>query len=759
MDEATKELLSKYKFEWADTWDKVKTLVSYCKQTGYFAHDFETSGHHPSHPDGYPTILSVSFQPFSAFVIPLGHPDSPFYENQEWLKVMQYLGRELVQNGRITKVMHNAKFEMQWWLKYGFRVRGVVMDSMLLKYTLNEERPHGLKPLVEIFFPEWAGYGIKGEDADRKTREDVVKFWSNIPLDILAPYGALDTDLCLRLAIILEPKVIEGGFYFLYRNLLEMASFNLAEVEMRGYKVDRGYLEGLMVSYKDKIESLRQRMYQVPALIKYEKKRIKRVKRELLEGLMAEKEKLEEQLDEEDDEKVLSGIRRKITNLEKKYSNYALGQGYTKSDMSKMEPFNPGSSKQLIEFLFTKDGLNLPILAYTVDKKTKKETKTPATSEDTLLELKLQDESGFIEALLEYRQATKLYSTYVVGIHEKLNPDDTLHGSFLIVGTVTGRLSSTDPNLQNMPRDTTASDIKYMFVCPPNKVMMQLDYSQAELRVASAWAQEKQMLEWFRTGHDVHLATACKKYGLEYDDIYPIYSNEEDPRYKEWKKKRKQAKTLNFGILYGQTANKLKDGLSEPGHPVSKEEAQEFLDDWHNTFPKMSKWIHKVQKQAEEHGYVRNPFGRKRRLPWARRKSADFNKYLKALRDAVNAPVQGAASDFALFSSILIREKIMRGELPSSIEQIGTIHDSIMFYLDPRDMNPKVVKQLFDICNNPDTQKYFGFTLKGITMQVDFELGLRWSLLKGYKEEEKYEEVYKECYTPNWWETKETGEQ
>lgn len=765
MDETTKELLSRYKFKWADTWDKVKELVSYCKQTGYFSHDWETSGHHPSHPDGYPTILSVAFQPYSSYVVPIGHFDSVFRENDEYIKVIKYIGRELVQNSRITKVMHNAKFEMEWWAKYGIKCRGVVLDTMLLKYTLNEEKPHGLKPLVEIFFPEWSGYSIKGEDSD-KSREELVKFWSNVPLDTLSPYCALDSDLCLRLAIMLEPKVIKGGFYYLYRNLLEMATYNLAEVEMRGYHVDVGYLDGLVSSYQDKISTLENKMRSVPSLVRFEKRKSVRVKKELLADLLKQKEALLEELDEIEgnssaDNKVASGIRRKITNIEKKYSNYAIGQGYTKKDLGRMEPINMKSPKQLIEFLFSEKGLGLPILSYTTDKKTKKETKTPATDEETLLELKNIDTSGFIDALLEYRQATKLYSTYVIGIRDKLNPDNTLHGSFLVHGTVTGRLSSTNPNLQNMPRDTTSSDIKHMFICPPGKVMMQLDYSQAELRVASAWAQEKQMLEWFRTNKDVHLSTCLKKYHAEdkYDEVKKILDAEDgSDKYVTWKTRRKQAKTINFGILYGQTAKKLSNSLSSPGNPVSVEEAQEFLDDWFKTFPKMAKWITKVQRDAETNGYVRSPFGRKRRLPWARRKREDFNKYLKALRDAVNAPVQGTASDYALFSSILIRERIMRGQLPKSISQIGTIHDSIMFYLDPKDMNPKVVKQLFDICNNPDTKKYFGFTLKGITMKVDFELGLRWNKLKGYHEDLKYEEVYKECYQPNWWENKETKE-
>lgn len=749
-----KDVLDNYHFSWAKTMVDVKKVVKYCKMTGYCAHDYETSGHLSSDHRGYPTCISIAFQPGYAYVIPLAHKDSPLRKGNKWKRILKYIGRELIQNDRIVKVAHNFKFEHGWWLKYGIRPRGVILDTMLMKYLLNEKRPHDLKSLAYSFFPQYANYSIKGEDTER-TPEEVVQFWSNVPLETLAPYNALDSDLCLRLAIYLEQRIRECGFYQLYRNLLEMASYNLAEVESRGYLVDRPYLDGLCESYKTKIEEAEAKMYAVPSLVKYNKKRVKAAKKALLDGLLEQIEIKTNELDNTTDKKKLGSLQRSITNLQKKYDNYSAGVGLTKKDKESLQPLNLKSVKQLIDFLYyNKYGLRLPIIKYTEDKKTKKPTKNPATSEDVLLELKDKDETGFIETLLKYREITKLYSTYIVGIRDILNPDNTLHGSFLIHGTVTGRLSSRNPNLQNMPRDTTAKDIKYMFVCPKGKVMMQLDYSQAELRVVAGWSQDKQMLEWFRVGHDIHLATACKKYKISYEDAYKIYSNEDDPDFKIWKVRRKQAKTIGFGVLYQQGPNHLKESLSTPDHKATKEEAIEFLDEWFDTFPRIRKFVKKQQKFAEEHGYIVSPFGRKRRLPEARNKR-EQGKYAKALRDAVNAPIQGTASDFALFSSILIREQIMQGKLPASIEQIGTIHDSLMFYLDPKDMNDEVVDHLFNICKDPDTQKYFGFKLKGITMAVDFELGLRWSKLKGYKRGTDYAEVYKDCYIDHWWENKE----
>ena len=200
-----------------------------------------------------------------------------------------------------------------------------------MKYLLNEKRPHDLKSLAYSFFPQYANYSIKGEDTER-TPEEGVQFWSNVPLETLAPYNALDSDLCLRLAIYLEQRIRECGFYQLYRNLLEMASYNLAEVESRGYLVDRPYLDGLCESYKTKIEEAEAKMYAVPSLVKYNKKRVKAAKKALLDGLLEQIEIKTNELDSTTDKKKLGSLQRSITNLQKKYDNYSAGVGLTKKD-------------------------------------------------------------------------------------------------------------------------------------------------------------------------------------------------------------------------------------------------------------------------------------------------------------------------------------------------------------------------------------------------------------------------------------------
>ena len=681
------------------------------------------------YPDSYPTILGVSFQPGSAWVIPLAHKESVFKENDEWVKVLQYFGREVIENPDIVKIGQNVKFEMNWWRKYGIQMVGRVFDTMLAKYLLDEEKPNGLKEIVARFLPEFAGYDLPGQPADKATREKVIEFWSNVPLNILSPYCALDSDLTFRLYIFFERRLIDNGFYQLFRNMMMMASRVLAEAEWRGMEIDTGYLKDLKGIYAEKIEACEYRLRNNPKILFYEKQRVKRVKKAIIQELLAEIEDIKK---ENPHAKTISTRQSKI-NLITSGINLHLLPNKTKE---LLEPINFGSQKQMVELLFTdQHGFNFDILRYTVDKKTKKETSNPSTDESVLEELKLQDESGFINNLLELRGLTTLNNTFIVGMWEKLYSTNKVHGSFLLHGTVTGRLSSKNPNLQNIPREATSSDIKKMFVAPKGKVLLQVDYSQAELRVLAAIAKEETMISWFATGKDVHLASACMKYNESYDDIIKIYKDESHPQYKIWVVRRKQAKTINFGIVYGQTAKKLAIGLSTDTHKVSIEEAQQFLDDFNEQFPRIAKFIKKQQTLAKKQGFVYNLFGRKRRLPNV--DSDNWGKKAEALRQAINAPIQGAASDFALFSSILIREDILFGGMPKSLEQVGTVHDSLIFYIDPVDL-AIAVPRIYNICRNPETKAWFDFEIKGVEMKVEFEVGSTWGKVIRYEQGEDY---------------------
>ena len=716
----------KYKYKLVTNWEELRQLVVYCKQTRYASTDFESSGTNAMYPGAFPTILGVSFQPGSAWIIPLAHKESPFLKDGEWKQVLRYFGREVIENPDIIKIGQNIKFEMNWWRKYGIIMIGRVFDTMLAKYLLDEERPHGLKEMVTRFIPEFDGYDLPGQPGPKAPTERKIEFWSNVPLQDLSKYCALDADLTFRLWVFFERRLIDNEFYTFFRNMMMMASRVLAEAEWRGVEIDRDYLKGLMEIYKVKIDECESRIKNNPMILKYDKARLKAVKKQMIIDLREEIKILKT----ERDNQVL------IKNREEKISRQLAGDYTTKKEREAIEPTNFNSPAQMIELLFeSPDGFMFDVIKFTVDKKTKKETERPSTDEDVLEELKHNDDSGFIKDLLELRGLTKLNSTYVVGMWERLNSKNKIHGSFLLHGTVTGRLSSRNPNLQNIPRDTTSSDIKKMFIAPPGKLLLQIDYSQAELRVLAAAAKERTMMEWFATGRDVHLASACQKWDFDYDEAYIYWKDEDHEKHKKWKARRKQAKTINFGIVYGQTARKLADSLSTDDYRVSHDEAQEFLDNFNDQFPAITRHIAKQQKFAKQNGFVYNLFGRKRRLPNV--DSDNWGKKSEALRQAVNAPIQGAASDFTLFSSVLIREHIRRNLLPQSLEQIGTVHDSLIFFIDAADIHLAIPK-LYQICRNPETKLWFNFEVKGIEMKVDFEIGKNWGDLYGYVPQENY---------------------
>jgi DNA polymerase-1 len=264
---------------------------------------------------------------------------------------------------------------------------------------------------------------------------------------------------------------------------------------------------------------------------------------------------------------------------------------------------------------------------------------------------------------------------------------------------------------------------------------MQLDYSQAELRVMAAQAGETNMIHWFKIGRDIHLAVACDVNQWDYNWAKDIMDNNHDNKdYIEIKVQRKKAKTINFGIIYGQTAKKLAIGL---GGTIR--EAELYLKDYNERFPKIAKFIKKQHKFVKNHGFVRNLFGRKRRLPNI--DHPDWGKSAEAQRQSVNAPIQGAASDYTLFSSILIWEKIRKGELPTSIIQAYTVHDSLGYFIYPKDLHT-VIPIMDEICKNPETKEWFGFQIDDVTMAVDFEISAEnWGKLDDYNAKTNYCEL------------------
>jgi DNA polymerase I-like protein with 3'-5' exonuclease and polymerase domains len=729
------------------TFAEIENVIKWCQETRYCSFDYETRAHGPLGPsykgknsdnpagpqfkEDKPTILGISFQIGFAYVIPLFHLESPF-SNREVLKIFTMLSQGIFENKEIIKIAHNFKFEYKWSTRYGCKFNGRIFDTMLAKYLLDEERPHGLKDLVALKFPEYAEYDDEVEECVKKGGG-----WHSVPLDTLSEYCALDCDMTLRLMIILEEKLMDMGFYLLFRNMTMMQTRVLAESEIQGFIIDKDYLYDLEEKEAKKIEETEEALQGHKKIRKFLKQRKKDHIKKLIENTQDEIRKIRS------GEIEYANIDRAIQNREEKVSRYLAGELVTNKEKIE-DRVNFNSTPQLRELLFTsKAGFKFGIVKYTLDKK-KQPTENPSTDEDVLLELELKDKSGFISNLLKLRGLNKIYSTYIKGPMKRINHKGRLNTDYLIHGTVTGRLSSKNPNLQNIPRGTTSNIIKRMFIPPKDHLILEVDYGQAELRVVAEISNDKTMIELFDKGYNIHVATACKANDCieDYDHIKKVVLKDENhPDNLFWTKQKKRAKVINFGIIYGQTPKMLAESLSLPGDPVTEEEARQFREEWLNLYPGVKRWFKKQERFLKKHGYVKNIFGRKRRLPgiW----DSQIGVQNKAIRDCINAPIQGASSDMTQFSSVVIREQVIKNEIIMSDyaefrNQLYTVHDSLGFYIQPKYIHT-VVPQLKAICENPQTQKYFGFQMKKVRMKVSAEIGLNWGELKDYNKEEDYQ--------------------
>ncbi len=312
------------------------------------------------------------------------------------------------------------------------------------------------------------------------------------------------------------------------------------------------------------------------------------------------------------------------------------------------EEFNMNSPKQLGEVLFEKMQL---------DPKAKK-TKSGqyATGEDILQKLSAKHE--IIQHILEYRTYQKLKSTYVDALPLQIDKEDhRVHTNFSQTTAATGRLSSLNPNLQNIPiRTLRGQQIRGAFVANPGNKIIAADYSQIELRLIAAISEEENMIKAFQNGEDIHASTASKLFGIPLEEVT--------------KTQRSQAKTVNFGILYGQGAF----GLAEQTG-LSRKEAKEMIESYFETYPKLKKYMADQVIKAQEMGYVETILHRKRHLKDIN--SANFVVKAHAERNAVNAPIQGSAADVIKLAMIKIDEKLTEQNLKTKM--LLQVHDELVF--------------------------------------------------------------------------------
>ena len=316
--------------------------------------------------------------------------------------------------------------------------------------------------------------------------------------------------------------------------------------------------------------------------------------------------------------------------------------------------FNIASPKQVGEVLFGEMKI--------VDKPKKTKTGQYVTSEEVLQQLR--SKAPIVDHILEHRGLKKLLGTYVDALPKLINPHTGhIHTSFNQAVTATGRLSSSDPNLQNIPvRGEDGKEIRKCFIPEPRCLFFSADYSQIELRVMAHLSGDKNMIEAFREGYDIHAATAARIYKEDINDVT--------------RDQRTKAKRANFGIIYGITVFGLAERLE-----ISRDEAKQLIDGYFETFPQVHDYMEKAKQLAREHGYAETFFHRRRYLPDITSHNATVRNF--AERNAINAPIQGSAADIIKIAMIRIYERFRREGIKSKM--ILQVHDELNFSVLPEE--------------------------------------------------------------------------
>ena len=466
----------------------------------------------------------------------------------------------------IPKAVHGSKELCRALLSEGITPGGILFDTEVAAYLLSPaDGSYDLEKLGLTYynqeFPKAAAYRTDGAFG---------------PLaDPAAPTAALvsHTALIRRLSHTLARRLEELGMDKLYREVELPLCPVLAEMELAGFRIDRGALAVFGEMLAGRIDRCQGEIYR------------------------------------------LAG-----------------------------EEFNINSTQQLGRILF--DQLGLPPV---------KKTKTGYSTNADVLD-KLRGRHPIIEEILEYRQLTKLKSTYVDGLDKVIPPDGRIHTSFQNTVTATGRLSSTEPNLQNIPvRTELGAELRKMFVAEEGNVLVDADYSQIELRLLSCMAGDQAMMDGFNSGADIHTITASQVFGVPQEEVTPLM--------------RRSAKAVNFGIVYGISPFSLSQDIG-----VTVAQAKEYMDKYFAHYAGVRSYMDAVVEQAKQDGYVSTLFGRRRWVPEL--KSSNFNTRSFGERVALNAPIQGTAADIIKLAMIRVRDRLkaegLRGRL------VLQVHDELI---------------------------------------------------------------------------------
>ncbi len=604
------------------TEQELSELATRLSSAKSFTFDTETSDLNPIRS----SLVGISFswRPGQAAYVPVGHRPALGDAEQLPLKTALKGLAPLLEDEKIEKTAHNAKFDMEALAGCDVEVRGVAFDTMIAAYLLGEGGGEANKPGGGSLGLKWI--------ASKRLNQEMVPIrdligtgskqlsMADVPVAQAAPYACADADMTGRLRPSLEADLREQGLWQLFSKIEMPLVPVLARMEEAGVAVDTDALREMSRNLGKQIERLEREAYD-----------------------------------------------------------------------SVGHEFNMGSPQQLSQVLF--EELKLP--------KTRR-TKQGYTTDATALEA-LRGAHAVIDILLEWRQLTKLKSTYIDALPALVNPKTgRIHSNFNQTVAATGRLSSQDPNLQNIPvRTDLGNAIRRCFVARdfgPDPILIAADYSQIELRILAHLSQDPGLIEAFLADEDIHAATAAQVFGVPLDKVTAD--------------QRRRAKVFNFGVLYGLS----EFGLSSR-EGITREEAAQFIDTYFAKYPKVKEWRERVIAECRQNGYAETMVGRRRLIPEIR--SSNFQVRSAAERVAVNMPAQGTASDIIKIAMNRIDAEMSDRKLKTKM--ILQVHDELIFEGPAKERNAitelvlRIMPQSLEL---------------GVPLKVDVKIGKNWGELE-----------------------------
>lgn len=663
--------------------EKLQELIEILHSVERFAFDFETTTADPLSMKEQQAIVGISFswKKGTACYLPIGHKTY----GANWKPEVLVKFKDLFEGDKL-KIAHNAKFETHWLKKMGINLTMPIFDPLLGVNLMREKYPElGLKPLVDQVFnysmltyeeitgtvQEWTGeYYKSGAKKGQKKYTTRQRTFDEVPVDARClEYTCADSDWALQLTDVVMEDLKKEGLYELCTALDIPLMLCLVDLELNGFHTDPERFQDLKQVAERKIKEL--------------------------------------------DDAIMAEIRLQL-RLPDDGSEIIVPVG------KKPKPFNLNSSDHLGWLLF--DQLQLPIINRTDSGK-------PATNAETLEKLEKKVNIPLFKLIMELKKYQKLMSTYLEGNNGSgyiphIRESNRIHSTIDQVFVRTGRFSSSSPNLQNVPRaNNDVLGIRSCFIAPPEEralagedtLYLFCDYSQIELRVFAWYAQEPAMLDAFHRGQDLHGRTAWEMYNLgrepfEIDGILhdPIEVHEVSSKAPVY---RQYAKAINFGIIYGLTAQGLANDLWLDTSDEAIRKGQALLTRYLSTYTQVETQQKKFIAEARRNGYAQTMFGRRRVLP----DITAHNKFKRSLaeRQAMNAPVQGSASEIIKMSMVRIHQ-----QAPPWLKMIMQIHDELVFEVPARRIieGAQIVKSLMEV-------PIAGFD---VPIVAEPEIALRW---------------------------------